>query len=261
MSITVATFNIWFDEYHLQDRIFQIISEIIGTRPKISVIALQEVTYESYKLFKQSLSRHYFFTDIETNKPYDTIILINLSFKINHIYRQRFSHSKMQRDFVFVSISHINSKKNYLVGGAHLESEFNKKGDQLNHYKINQFEESFKILEDFLEKAKLEYEMAIFMGDTNISNQEDQLFTEKIPNNWLDFFIEFGSPKHLEFTYDYSKNNNTFYRTKSRLDRIYYKKLKTAMEPYTFSFLGQEPHLNRLYSSDHFGVVANFSEL
>jgi exonuclease III len=261
MSITIATFNIWFDEYYLEERVFRIISEIIESRPKISVIALQEVTPASYKFFKQTLSRYYLFTDIKTNQTYDTIILVNRDYKINKIISQRFSQSKMQRNFTLVCITHLETKKNYLISSAHLESEFNKSCDQLNHYKISQFIESFNILEEYLRNSNLEYEMAIFMGDTNICNEEDEIFSKKIPDNWVDFFIEFGSPKHLEFTYDYSKNNNTFYRAKSRLDRIYYKKLNSTMEPYTFSFLGQEPYRRRLYSSDHFGVVANFSEI
>jgi hypothetical protein len=261
MSITVATFNIWFDKYYILERTSQIIFEIIETRPKLSVISLQEVTYYIYNILKQCLSNYYFFTEYTNNQQYDTIILIEKKFKINNIYKKSFTLTKMQRNFAFVCITDTNINKNYLISTAHLESEFKKNIDQPNIYKISQFEEAFNILEQYIKKSKFDYELVVFMGDTNISNQENDIFTQKIPNEWKDFYVEFGSPKHLEFTYDHTKNNNTYFPIKSRLDRIYYKKnQKSKMEPYTFSFLGQEPYRKYLYASDHFGIVANFSE-
>ena len=38
----------------------------------------------------------------------------------------------------------------------------------------------------------------------------EELFNKNLPNDWKDYFIEFGSPKYLEFTYDHTKNNNTY---------------------------------------------------
>jgi hypothetical protein len=231
------------------------------TRPKLSVISLQEVTYEVYKILKQCLSVYYFFTEYKPNQQYDTVILIDKKFKINHQFKESFTHTKMKRNIEFVCITDNATHKNYLISTAHLESEFTKNKDQTNRYKIDQFNESFDILEKYIENSQFAYELVIFMGDTNISNEENQLFETKIPTDWKDFYLEFGSPKHLEFTYDHTKNNNTYFPIKSRLDRIYYKKNKTSkMEPYMFSFLGQEPYKKYLYSSDHFGVVANFSE-
>jgi hypothetical protein len=148
----------------------------------------------------------------------------------------------MNRNIEIISITNPDDNKNYIIGNSHLESEFNKK--QPNHFKISQFIEVFKKLENFEKESQLENDLIIFMGDTNISNDEESLYTEKIPNGWVDYFIEFGSPKQLEYTYDHTKNNNTYFPVKSRLDRIYYKKLNGNLEPYTFSFLGQEPIKN-----------------
>jgi len=103
----------------------------------------------------------------------------------------------------------------------------------------------------------------------NITDIEEELFSKNTPNDWKDYFIEFGSPKYLEFTYDHTKNNNTYYNKKSRLDRIYYKlnqsnqakeNKEKQLEPYSFTFLGQEPARGKLFHSDHFGLVATFLE-
>jgi hypothetical protein len=262
MSITVATFNIWFDKYYIFERTNKIILEILQTKPRISVIALQEVTPSIFNFIKASLiSEYYNFSITEINQQYDTIILVDKNFKINKHIKNRFSHTMMARNLEFVSITHLKTKAHFLVGTSHLESEFNKIKDQINRYKMDQFTEAFTVLENFSKESILDYNMIVFMGDTNISNDESKMFEEKIPSGWNDFFIEFGSPKHLEFTYDHTKNNNTYFKYRSRLDRIYYKNLKNTMEPYTFSFMGQEPVNGYLFLSDHFGVVACFSEI
>jgi exonuclease III len=262
MSITVATFNIWFDKYYIFERTNKIILEILQTKPRISVIALQEVTPAIFNFVKASLiSEYYNFSTNEITQPYDTVILVDKNFKINKHIKNRFAHTLMARNLEFVSITNLKTKDNFLVGTSHLESEFNKIKDQPNRYKLDQFKESFTTLDNFTKESNMNYNMIIFMGDTNISNEENKLFEEKIPHGWNDFFIEFGSPKHLEFTYDHTKNNNTYFKSRSRLDRIYYKNLKNTMQPYTFSFLGQEPANGYLFLSDHFGVVACFSEV
>ncbi len=262
MSITVATFNIWFDKYYIFERTNKIILEILQTKPRISVIALQEVTPAIFNFIKASLiSEYYNFSTNEITQPYDTVILVDKNFKINKHIKNRFAHTLMARNLEFVSITNLKTKDNFLVGTSHLESEFNKIKDQPNRYKLDQFKESFTTLDNFTKESNMNYNMIIFMGDTNISNEENKIFEEKIPHGWNDFFIEFGSPKHLEFTYDHTKNNNTYFKSRSRLDRIYYKNLKNTMQPYTFSFLGQEPANGYLFLSDHFGVVACFSEV
>ncbi len=262
MSITVATFNIWFDKYYIFERTNKIILEILQTKPRISVIALQEVTPAIFNFIKASLiSEYYNFSTNEIIQPYDTVILVDKNFKINKHIKNRFAHTLMARNLEFVSITNLKTKDNFLVGTSHLESEFNKIKDQPNRYKLDQFKESFTTLDNFTKESNMNYNMIIFMGDTNISNEENKIFEEKIPHGWNDFFIEFGSPKHLEFTYDHTKNNNTYFKSRSRLDRIYYKNLKNTMQPYTFSFLGQEPANGYLFLSDHFGVVACFSEV
>jgi len=126
---------------------------------------------------------------------------------------------------------------------------------------MDQLSETFSILDTLIKENSNKYDMVIFMGDTNIISKEQKVFDEIIPIDWKDYFIEFGSPKVLEYTYDHTKNNNTYYNKKSRLDRIYYKKNeKTKLEPYSFTFLGQEPAKGKLFFSDHFGLVATFIE-
>ena len=103
-----------------------------------------------------------------------------------------------------------------------------------------------------------QYDLVVFMGDTNIISKEQKVFDEIIPDDWKDYFIEFGSPKILEYTYDHTKNNNVRIPVKSRLDRLYFKNLSELLDPYSFAFLGQEPTRNNLFQSDHFGILATF---
>ena len=79
-----------------------------------------------------------------------------------------------------------------------------------------------------------------------------------IGNNMISLF-----KKHLKF----KPGNILVYDAKPEVlpgdyvDGIYYKNLKNTLQPYTFSFLGQEPVNGYLFLSDHFGVVACFSEM
>jgi hypothetical protein len=303
MSITLATFNVWFNEYHIYERISHIIIEILESKPRISVIALQEITPKIFEFLLQSpIKSHYNFANPQNHLTghYDVIILVDKAYKINQFIKQPFNNTKMARNIEIVSITNIKTKKHFLVATSHLESEFfNKsiKNENLTNHnnnnnnnniiinensnKIKQFQESFDLLEKLKQTHKFNYDLIVFMGDMNITDIEEDLFSKNTPNDWKDYFIEFGSPKYLEFTYDHTKNNNTYYNKKSRLDRIYYKTKKPKepkepketkepkepkelkeklLEPYSFTFLGQEPARGKLFHSDHFGLVATFIE-
>ena len=123
---------------------------------------------------------------------------------------------------------------------------------------MDQLFETFSILDTLIKENPNKYDIVIFMGDTNIISKEQKVFDEIIPVDWKDYFIEFGSPKVLEYTYDHTKNNNVRIPVKSRLDRLYFKNLSDIFEPYSFAFLGQEPSRNNLFQSDHFGILATF---
>ena len=301
MSITLATFNVWFNEYHIYERISHIINEILESKPRISVIALQEITPKIFEFLLQSpLKSYYNFANPENRitNHYDVIILVEKNYKINQYIKHPFNNTKMSRNIEIVSITHIKTKKHFLVATSHLESEFfNKSIKKINNTnettnektiektiennniilnensnKIKQFQESFNLLEKLNQTHKFNYDLMVFMGDMNITDVEEELFSKNTPNDWKDYFIEFGSPKFLEFTYDHTKNNNTYYNKKSRLDRIYYKTTQPKqpkepkepkekhLEPYSFTFLGQEPARGKLFHSDHFGLVATFLE-
>ena len=294
MSITFATFNVWFSEYHLYERISHIIIEILESKPRISVIALQEITPKIFEFLLQSpIKSHYNFANPENHltRHYDVIILVDKTYKINQYIKHPFNNTKMFRNIEIVSITNTKTKKHFLVATSHLESEFFNKSikktnetindnNNLNNNfnnniinensnKIKQFQESFDLLEKLNQSHKFNYDLMVFMGDMNITDIEEELFSKNTPNDWKDYFIEFGSPKYLEFTYDHTKNNNTYYNKKSRLDRIYYKlnqsnqakeNKEKQLEPYSFTFLGQEPARGKLFHSDHFGLVATFLE-
>ncbi len=263
MNISFATFNIWFDNYEIYKRTSNLILEILNTTPRISVIALQEVRQFTLEFIKQSNLANYYNIIYETinQSGYDTIFLVSKEFIINKYIYHPFTHTKMNRNLKIISITHNtnNSNNTFLIGTSHFESEFKIKNPNL--YKISQINETFTILNKMVEEEETsdKYNLVLFMGDTNITSKEKNI---KIPfldtNDWKDYFIEFGSPKYLEYTYDYIKNNNVKIQVKSRLDRIYYKNLKNIFEPYSFTFLGLEPSKDNIYISDHFGILASF---
>jgi hypothetical protein len=160
----------------------------------------------------------------------------------------------MNRNLKIISITH--NEHTFLISTSHFESEFKIKNPNL--YKISQINETFTILNKMIEDNMDKYNLVVFMGDTNITSKEKNIKIPFLDNDWKDYFIEFGSPKYLEYTYDYTKNNNVKIPVKSRLDRIYYKNFKNTFEEYSFTFLGQEPNNDNIYTSDHFGILASF---
>ena len=263
MTLTIATFNIWFDNYMKYERANQVILEILFNKPRIDIICLQEITPSILEFIKLSLiTKYYTLSKDKITQSYDTLILVNKNLTIVNTIIKKFRDTKMARCLEILHVKKDNY--NYLVSTAHLESEF--KINSTNQSKLNQFIEIFEILNNLEKDNNNIFDYCFFLGDTNIIPSEDKEFQNNTPKEWIDYFIEFGSPKHLEYTYDYSKNNNVLYKKKSRLDRIYYKskpkELKKEndliLEPYSFSFLGQEPSIINLYSSDHFGLVATF---
>ena len=113
MSITLATFNIWFNEYHIYERVSHIITEILQYKPRISVIALQEVTPKIFEFINQSpLKSYYNFANPENHltNHYDVIILIEKTYKINKYIKHPFNNTKMGRNIEIVSITNIKTK-------------------------------------------------------------------------------------------------------------------------------------------------------
>lgn len=255
MYISLATFNIWFDNYEIYKRTSSLILEILNTTPRISVIALQEVRHSILDFIMESnISNHYTVIKQPINQTdYDTIFLVSKEFVINKYIYHPFTHTKMNRNLKIISITY--NEHTFLISTSHFESEFKIKTPNL--YKISQINETFTILNKMIQENPDKYNLVVFMGDTNITSKEKNIKIPFLDNNWKDYFIEFGSPKYLEYTYDYTKNNNVKIPVKSRLDRIYYKNIKNNFEPYSFTFLGQEPTKDNIYTSDHFGIIAS----
>jgi hypothetical protein len=252
MTVSFATYNIWFDKFEQVNRLNNIIKEIIEHTPRLTVIALQEVTLFSYTFIQKSELHKYYhiITSVNFNECiYDNIFLIDKTYEYEDIFNKKFVYTKMNRYLRGIKV--YKNDDTFLIFTSHLESEFKK--NIPNVYKLEQFKSAFSFIDS--ESNIDKYSLVIFMLDTNILSFENDLF--KIPPKWKDYFIEFGSPRFLEYTYDYTKNNNIKGLYKSRLDRIYYKNINNNFQPVSFSFLGKEP-VNELYSSDHFGVVASF---
>lgn len=258
MSLTVATFNIWFDNFHLLERCRLIVKEILEQEIPIQVITLQEVTPVSFEyLIRSPLKNIYVFSKKEVIQSYDTLILIHNSLKVDDYVKHKFTNSisRMGRYLEIISVSDLKQKDlRFLIGTSHLESEF-----RTYQTKLSQFCEGFEVLENMSKKSV--YSLILFMGDTNIIKIHDKFF--KTPKFWNDLYIVCNPHQSLEYTYDYKKNDNVLLKKQSRLDRIYYKKCnkKNNWESISFGLLGQEPSPEGIYASDHFGIVSTLMKI
>lgn len=252
MSLTLATFNLWFDAQDRRQRTLNLIEEIITNLPDI--LALQEVTIDVFNLLINSkLKNIYYFPKPEV-KPYQTITIVNKKFNIKQ-HVKYFLESGMSRTLEVITLD------DYIIGNFHLESVFPSKNKFIKtntKIKQSQFKKIFEIMEN-LNAHKQDYKTKdytlILMGDTNITNWEsDHMSVYKTPPKWNDLYLEFGSPLSLKYTYDYTQNDNVKFKGKSRFDRIYMTNISNYNLK-TFSFLGKEPDEKGIYISDHFGII------
>jgi endonuclease/exonuclease/phosphatase family metal-dependent hydrolase len=264
MIFTFVTYNIWFDNYLMRQRMKQIIQIFKNEQPDI--ICLQEVTPNSLQILMDSLFivDNYYFSLTEMTQCYDTLILVNNT-KFNVINTNIYDfgesgHSMMGRGYHHMEIEFKFGDEHLNIVTSHLESEFKKDAkNKLYQYKY------------ILDKFK-NTENVVFAGDLNIPNYQSGYY-DKIAKNmkWFDSWIEMSKtiPKDyaedIRWTYDCNKNSHRGGSRKnnhSRLDRVLYKNAKFTIS--AMQLIGTDKSVHDYeqdkhhHPSDHFGLLCDF---
>lgn len=254
--VKILSFNIWFDEYHIYERLDSLLHMIEDLDPDI--LCLQEVTKNIYSLLRAKLPEYsHSCPDELPDERYSCIIMSK--FRISESYEVAYDESEMGRKLLIscidipIAIQEESGnvyvgKKKIIVANTHFESVFKYK---INYVKTEQFEIAHKILNDMYDQ----YSNVIFCADTNILEDEEPFFFN---GNWDDAWVIDGQNTEKQFTFDSMTNHNLrkFHTTKyqNRLDRIIYR----ADDITQTSFDIIKDFGSRIQPSDHHPIYAEF---
>ena len=245
-SLKVMSYNIWFDEEKIIERILSLMHHVDTYSP--DVMCFQEVLRDKYEYIKTKLKPKYGYCFPELIKyrygcaifskyPIDSAKIISMT-------------SSMGRELILTKIN-VNNL-NVVIANTHFESEF-----KLNNVtKIKQF----KLVAAILNQLHHIYGDVILCADTNVVESEREIFKRQFCL-MKDSFVEDGSLSEKEYTYDSMTNLNLRRRNiefQSRIDRILFR-TKGTMKVNNFSLLtGIDDYVQ---PSDHHGIMTEFSLL
>lgn len=222
--ISLLTYNVWFNNYYIKDRINHICKLILDIYPDF--ISLQEVTLPIFVILKKNLDRYYHFSiSFEITKyNYGTIILSKFPI-IEHIIMP-LSKTYMSRKYHQILVK--KGSKLLKIISIHLESDY--KSD----IKYEQLAEIF----DKIDKK----DNVFIMGDTNM--EEHVMLPDYLED------VE------TDYTFDSTKNANIRGKFQSRLDRIFMNKRCKIIKN---ELIGTNVIYDNVYPSDHFGIYLEVS--
>lgn len=268
-TITVLTWNIWFDSYKFLERNREILNIVEAADPDI--VCLQEVTKDfivkclsSWKYLSEYICSDNL--DGSSIGHYDVMMLCKKKFRAS-FERVPFPTS-MGRDLLF---SRLFEDK-LAVGTVHLES--------LNSHDVR--EEQMEICRRALGK----YPSVILCGDFNFCSyrnydirkvplENDSL--ARILTGYVDVW-PFLNPREKGYTFNSDINCNILQSEVMRYDRILFRQESTrscVLEPRSIRIIGDHPIVDEasecrdrfstpprskpVFPSDHFGLIASFS--
>jgi len=251
-SLTIVTYNIWYNKKDLVARTKQIVELIMtGLKHLPDLICMQEVTQRSYQIIEQAMKSSYYLFEVFGNDkpglPYSNLIAINRKTLeiINDTLTAYDFDSQMGRKLMVCQVRQRMTDIKFHILNTHLESlQENWKYRKLQMESIHRLIKEEK-LENF-----------ILVGDFNICRDQEPIESLLRSYEYQDAWIEMGSPQSLKYTYDYQLNsqesNNV--KLKGRLDRILYRFADDKIVISKLKFIGhQKPN-----PSDHFGLLAEF---
>ncbi|MEQ9001526.1 MAG: endonuclease/exonuclease/phosphatase family protein [Coleofasciculus sp. B1-GNL1-01] len=245
-ELTLVTYNIWFSDYHRQQRHKAILKLIQDCGA--DVIALQEVTPPSLKLILDQdwIRKNYYSSDTtgETVNPYGVLLLSKFP-----IHRLFFCDliSQMSRKFLCAELR-INGQR-FNLATVHLESK-----KRFAPIRAMQLADIFPLLENA--------DHAVLMGDFNFcSSWEDE--NRNLDPRYQDLWAVLRE-NELGYTEDTDINVMRLQQKqkhkKVRFDRILLRSAAPGWQPQSIERLGLDPispNCPNVFPSDHFGLVGH----
>jgi tyrosyl-DNA phosphodiesterase 2 len=248
MIIKILTYNIWFDDTYIFERLDSLIKVIKRNDPDI--ICCQEVVPEIYKRLKNNLGDEYKYNFPDRIKSNYGCVIFS-KHKMTQYFDQYYPETDMKRGLIAINIE-INNKFNLTIATSHFESIFCKK----NTVKINQYIHAQNVLDKLYDNNN--HNPIIFCSDTNLLDGEEKYFFKN--KDWKDSY----SDSDFENTYTYDTKRNTHLIKKNmkeirgRIDRILYKDNNILKLNDYKLIIGQSDDIDIIEPSDHFGVMATF---
>jgi exonuclease III len=249
-TLTICTWNIWFDYFMKPERIPAAMREIQETN--VDVICLQEVTPSILEIINSCpiVNSYFILKDNSINtSTYENIFLLHKRFEKEGIIFKciPFPQSKMNR-----KIYQLTIHKRMTILNVHLESEFSNSGS----YKFPPIKYSQLLY--LFDYAKQIGGHVVIAGDCNIGIADEPIFDELVSkNNFTDLHMGV-------MTYDSKTNDNIKDNYVCRLDRVlcnnfskceHYKCLGTTPMPIK-NIYGS--HM-KVFPSDHYGLCMKIS--
>lgn len=237
-ELTVATFNIWFDEYHAEQR-YRAIADLLRER-RPDVIVLQEVTSTAQEIFlEQPWIRDEYLSASAVGDHTGNYGLLTLS-RVP-IAQATYSHlpTRQTRGFLETTLSLDGARQ--VVCGVHLDS--GKSSARLRGWQLRRIFRALRTAEN-----------AVVLGDFNMRDAENERIAAPFSDIWPAL-----RPDDPGYTENTSINLMRFdARNKKRhvrFDRVLLK--GNRWRAVSIELLGTEPispELPRVFPSDHFGV-------
>lgn len=267
-SISILTWNIWFDKLQHSARTYAVAQTIASRRP--SVTCLQEVTPSAFRILRSELGHNFSFSPFDETCSYSTLTLVDKSIDASPLFQRRDFVTSDQGRFLQVTVLGCGIR----VGNVHLES--------LNNHLIRNEQ-----IETCSAYFKANEGTAILSGDFNFCSWANYDSRKPLPlenddlARLLPGFIDVwpaANPGDKGYTFDSETNSMLAGRVKQkerfRFDRILFNSSgRLGLE--SSVLLGTEPingpapsssfntpprgESEVLFCSDHFGLLANFS--
>ena len=240
-TLTLATFNVWFDTYAFDLRSGALLSIVEGC--DADLIAFQEVTspFLAQALARNRIRRSYR-VSASTMKGYGNVIFSRIPFRrlSLHDFPGQLGRHLLVAEF------EINRRK-LRVATVHLESY-----PESTDVRIAQLNQTFPVLE--------EAPTAIVMGDFNFDAADRE--NESIDPRYRDLWPALR-PGEPGWTEDTGLNRMRLERTgkekQVRFDRVLLRSTDEAWRPTSIDLLGTapvSPDRSEVFPSDHFGLTA-----
>jgi endonuclease/exonuclease/phosphatase family metal-dependent hydrolase len=238
-ELTVATFNIWFDDYHAEQR-YLAIADLLRKRDP-DVIVLQEVTSAAFELFlDQEWVRDGYLSVSAVGGDTGNYGMLMLS-RVP-IARATYSRlpSRQTRGFLEAELALDGTRQ--IVCCLHLDS--GKSSARLRGWQLRRVFRALRAADD-----------AVVLGDFNMRDAENRRITAPYCDVWPAL-----RPADDGFTEDTSINlmrlDARDKKRQVRFDRVLLK--GTLWRATDIELLGTQPispELPRVFPSDHFGVA------